>query len=253
MAEKHFYEQAEYTKNYLIPYFQKFIPNFHKLSVLEIGCAEGGLLEALMGLGMDVCGIELSQERAATAKEINPNLNILVGDIMDIHLPKLLGRKFDFVILREVIEHVPNKYAAFKNLELLLNKDGYLFVSFPPKRSPFAGHQQIARSFLKMIPYLHILPQALLRPIANKLGEKENFVDEIKLHFSTGMVINHFETLCELNLFRQIKRDLFLFRPIYAYRFGLPTIKLPNVPLIREYISFGCEVLLRKHSLPNIK
>jgi 2-polyprenyl-3-methyl-5-hydroxy-6-metoxy-1,4-benzoquinol methylase len=247
MAEKHFYEQADYTKKYLIPYFQKHIPEFHKLSVLEVGCAEGGLLEVLMDLGMDVTGIELDPQRAAIAKEKNSKLNIIVGDIMDELLYEKLGRKFDFVIMREVIEHVPNKYAAFKNLEMLTADEGYLFVSFPPKRSPFAGHQQIAKSFLKMIPYLHILPEILLRPLARKLREKNDYVDEIKLHYSTGMVINHFETLYALNLFKPIKKELFLFRPIYAYRFGLPTIKLPNIPLIREYISFGCETLLKKN------
>lgn len=249
MAEKHFYEQAEYTKKYLIPYFQKHIPEFHKLSVLEVGCAEGGLLEVLMDMGMDVCGIELSEERANIAKKKNPKLNILVGDIMDEQLPEKLGRKFDFVIMREVIEHIPNKYAAFRNLDLLTTDTGYLFVSFPPKRSPFAGHQQIAKSFLKMIPYLHVLPESLLRPIAKKLGEKSDYVDEIKLHFSTGMVIDQFEILYMLKNFKPVKRELFLFRPIYAYRFGLPTVKLPNIPLIREFISFGCEALLRKKQL----
>lgn len=246
MAEKHFYEQAEYTKKYLIPYFQKHIPDFHKLSVLEVGCAEGGLLEVLMELGMDVSGVELDPERAAIANKKNGKLNVMVGDIMDGELTKKLKKQFDFVIMREVIEHVHNKYAAFKNLEALTKEEGYLFISFPPKRSPFAGHQQIAKSFLKMIPYLHILPKSILRPIAKYLGEKEDYVDEIKLHFSTGMVIDHFETLYALNLFKPIKKELFLFRPIYAYRFGLPTIKLPNIPIIREYISFGCESLLRK-------
>lgn len=248
MAEKHFYEQAEYTKKYLIPYFQKNIAEFHKLSVLEVGCAEGGLLEVLMDLGMDVTGIELDPQRAAIAKEKNSKLNVMVGDIMDEQLPEKLGKKFDFVIMREVIEHLPNKYIAFKNLELLTANEGYLFISFPPKRSPFAGHQQIAKSFLKMVPYLHILPKSILRPVAKMLGEKEDYVDEIKLHYSTGMVINHFETLYQLNLFKPIKKELFLFRPIYAYRFGLPTIKLPNFPIIREYISFGCETLLKKQT-----
>ncbi len=246
MAEKHFYEQAEYTKKYLIPYFQKHIPDFHKLSVLEVGCAEGGLLEVFMELGMDVSGIELDPERAAIANQKNAKLNVMVGDIMDAELTKKIGKQFDFVIMREVIEHVPNKYAAFKNLEALTKEEGYLFISFPPKRSPFAGHQQIAKSFLKMVPYLHILPRYILRPLAKQFGEKEDYIDEIKLHFSTGMVIDHFETLFALNLFKTIKKDLFLFRPIYAYRFGLPTIKLPNIPIIREYISFGCETLLRK-------
>jgi len=246
MAEKHFYEQAEYTKKYLIPYFQKNIPNFHKLSVLEIGCAEGGLLEALSDLGMEAAGIEIDTERAAIAKKKNSNLNIVVGDIMDEFLPDKIGKQYDFIIMREVIEHITNKYAAFKNLDKLTKKDGYLFISFPPKCSPFAGHQQIAKSFLKMIPYLHILPKLFLRPIAKHLGEKDDYVDEIKLHYSTGMVIKHFETLYQINLFKPIKKDLFLFRPIYAYRFGLPTIKFPNIPIVREYISLGCETLLKK-------
>lgn len=43
MAEKHFYEQIEFTKKYLLTYFQRYINDFHKLKVLEIGCAEGGL------------------------------------------------------------------------------------------------------------------------------------------------------------------------------------------------------------------
>lgn len=249
MAEKHFYEQAEYTKKYLIPYFQKHLPEFHKLSVLEVGCAEGGLLEVLMDLGMEVCGLELDAERAKIATEKNPKLNILVGDIMDEKLPEKLGRKFDFVIMREVIEHVPNKYAAFNNLDALTTDEGYLFISFPPKRSPFAGHQQIAKSFLKMIPYLHVLPETILRPVAKKLGERSDYVDEIKLHFSTGMVIDQFEMLYMLKSFKPVRKELFLFRPIYAYRFGLPTIKLPSIPLIREFISFGCEVLLKKKKL----
>jgi hypothetical protein len=100
-----------------------------------------------------------------------------------------------------------------------------------------------------MVPYLHVLPESVLRPIAKKLGEKSDYVDEIKLHFSTGMVIDQFEYLYTYKHFKPVKKELFLFRPIYAYRFGLPTVKLPNVTLLREFISFGCEVLLRKQSI----
>ena len=109
MAEKHFYEQKEFTKNYLLPYFQKNIPNFHKCKVLEVGCAEGGLLETLQDLGMYTVGVELSDERVNIAKEKNPGLNIFVGDVTDQNLPKILNEKFDVIIMREVIEHVPNK------------------------------------------------------------------------------------------------------------------------------------------------
>lgn len=249
MAEKHFYEQIEYTKKYLLPYFQKNLPSFHKMKVLEVGCAEGGLLEVLQEIGMDAVGIEISEERAKIATLKNPKLKVIVGDIMDESLPQRIGEQFDFVIMREVIEHIHDKYAAFKNLDLLTKENGYLFISFPPKRSPFAGHQQIAKSFLKVIPYLHLIPAKILKVIAKQLGERDDYVDEIKLHYSTGMVIGQFELHCLFKHFKPVKKELFLFRPIYAYRFGLPTIKLPNIPAIREYISFGYETLLKKEEI----
>jgi len=246
MAEKHFYEQKQYTKEYLLPYFQKLIPDFHKKKVLEVGCAEGGLLETLQEIGMQVAGVELSPERAETASKKNSAVKIIVGDIMDPKLPEILSETFDVIIMREVIEHVPDKKAAFDNLGKLLNDNGFLFISFPPKRSPFAGHQQIGKSFLKVIPYLHILPKSILKPTANLFGENAGYIDEIKLHYGTGCTIHEFEFQCSLQNFIPIKKDFFLFRPIYALRFGLPTIKLPKIPVLKEYISFGCEALLQK-------
>ncbi|NMB81619.1 MAG: methyltransferase domain-containing protein [Ignavibacteria bacterium] len=246
MAEKHFFEQKEYTEKYLIPYFQKSIPDFHKLKVLEIGCAEGGLLDVFNSIGIEASGIEISNERIEIARSKNPKLKIAQGDITDITLPGKIGKVFDLVILREVIEHVFNKSAAFENLSNFVKPGGYLFVSFPPKYSPFAGHQQIAKSFLKVIPYLHLLPMQILRPIAKILSEPENYVDEIKLHYSTGMRISEFEKLCLQKNFIPVRKELFLFRPIYGYRYGLPKIKLPDIPLLREALTLGYEVLLKK-------
>ena len=246
MAEKHFYEQKEFTEKYLLPYFKKHIDDFEKKNVLEIGCAEGGLLEVLRNNGNYAVGAELSAERAAIAKQKNSKLNVIVGDITDPKLSDKLNEKFDLIVIREVIEHVRNKTAAFDNLSALLNDNGYLFISFPPKRSPFAGHQQIGKSFLKAIPYLHILPSSFLKTLAKLFGENEGYINEIKLHFSTGCTIKEFERQSKRIKLQPIKKEFFFFRPIYALRFGLPTVKLPNIPILREYISFGCECLLKK-------
>ncbi len=246
MAEKHFYEQIEFTKKYLLTYFQRYINDFHKLKVLEIGCAEGGLLEVLNEMGMDVTGIEINEERIKIAKLKNPNLKIYFGDITDQKITGLLNDKYDFIIMREVIEHIANKSAAFDNIDKLLKNYGYFFISFPPKYSPFAGHQQIAKSILKIFPYLHLLPYSILKSIAKNLGEKDDYVDEIKLHFSTGQTIKNLELHCALRNFLPIKKDHFLFRPIYSLRFGLPAVKVPPIPGLREIYSFGYETLLKK-------
>lgn len=246
MAEKHFYEQQNYTRDYLLPYFQKEIENFQKLKLLEVGCAEGGLLDVLQEIGMKVKGIEINSERVKTALEKNPHLDIVVGDITDPAAPELLNEKFDMIVIREVVEHLPDKITAFRNLSALLNDKGYIFVSFPPKYSPFAGHQQIGRTFLKAIPYLHMLPKPALDFLAGKLNEREGFVDEIKLHYSTGMSINNFEFLSLIAGLKPVRKELFLFRPIYVQRYGIPKIKLPDIPPVRECITFGYEALMRK-------
>jgi len=246
MAEKHFYEQKEYTTKYLLPYLQKQISNFHQLNVLEVGCAEGGLLDALQEIGINCTGIEISEERIRIAKTKNSSIDIIHGDISDSNLTVNIPDQYDVVIMREVIEHIENKYSAFKNLNSLLKENGYLFVSFPPKYSPFAGHQQIAQSFLKVVPYLHLLPTPLLKVISRSLNEKQEYVDEIKLHYKTGMSIEQFELLCMLNNFKPIIKELFVFRPIYSYRYGIPKLKVPNIRGFKEIYTFGYETLLQK-------
>ena len=246
MPEKHYYEQLNYTNEYLIPYFSRYISSFKGMRVLEIGCAEAGFLAAVKNLGAEVFGIEISKERVDIAHEKNPSLKIFVGDVSSKDLLNTITEKFDFIVMREVIEHIPNKPDTFKNLYGLLNDGGYLFMSFPPKYSPFAGHQQIGWTFLKMIPYLHILPKGFLNWLISILKERPGYVDEIKLNYSTGMAIGRFESFINEYKYKTVQKDLFLFRPIYKGRFGLPQIKLPAIPLIKELCTFGYEIFLKK-------
>jgi len=246
MPEKHYYEQYNYTKEYLLPYFQKYVSNFKGLKVLEIGCAEAGFLAVMKELGAEVFGVEISPDRVNIAHEKNPDIKIFVGDISGNNINEVITEKFDFIVMREVIEHIPDKASTFKNLDLLLNNGGFLFVSFPPKYSPFAGHQQIGRSFMKMTPFVHLLPKSLLDKAAKALHEKEDYIDEIKYNYFTGMGIRKFEQFIKKYKYKILQKDLFLFRPIYRGRFGLPTIKLPNAPLIREFVTFGYEIFLTK-------
>jgi SAM-dependent methyltransferase len=244
MAEKHYYEQIDYTRKYIIPYLRVNLPEFEKMNLLEVGCAEGGLLTVLKELGVRCRGIEIDPKRAETALNKNPELDIIVGDITDSGLPAKLNEKYDLIIIREVIEHIRDKEAAFGNLKKLLKEKGFIFISFPPKYSPFAGHQQIAKSFLKFVPYLHLLPAGILRFITKIMKENPGYVDEIKLHFSTGCTVRKLEKLVSDFGFDFIVKEFYLFRPIYNLRFGLPVVKLPEIPFLREFISFGCESLL---------
>lgn len=246
MPEKHFDEQLTYAKEFVIPLFKKLIPDFQNKKILEIGCAEGGLLDFLKKEGHEVKGIELNKKRVNIALKNNSELNILVGDISDENILKQINDTFDLIIMREVIEHIPNKESTFKNINSLLKPGGYFFATFPPKYSPFAGHQQVGRTILSKVPFIHLFPIKILKFIIEKADENPGYFEHLQEHYSTGMSIHGFKKFLLKYNFQIIKSDLYLFRPIYKQRYGLPVIKLPPIPGIREVTSFGCETLAQK-------
>ncbi len=246
MAERQYYEQVEYTNNYLYKFFEDNISNFSGFKIIEVGCAEAGFLKVMKDKGHFVKGIELDLKRANLAKEFNEDIEVIVGDITDENLINNLKEKYDLIVMREVIEHVPDKEKAFENLYKLLKDDGYLFISFPPKYSGFAGHQQVGRTILKFTPYIHLLPDFIVTFLVKLLGEHPNFVKHINENYSTGISIKYFLALCKKFDFDFRKKDFFLFRPIYKQRFNLPVVKFLNIPILNEFLAFGCECLLKK-------
>jgi SAM-dependent methyltransferase len=249
MAVKHFFEQKEFTKSYLIPYFRKHIPDFNNLKVLEVGCAEGGFLDVLYELGIDAAGLELQAQRVQSGKTENPHLNMFVGDITEKNYNKIteqVGKSFDLIVMRDVIEHVPNRSAMFSNIYQLLKPDGYLYVTFPPKYSGFAGHQQNGKSPLRYMPYLHLLPNKMIRLLGKWLAEKPNIIEGVIVNYETGLSIKVFEDFLVKYNFTPVVKELFLFRPVYKVRFNVPPVKIPNIPVLREVIAFGCEYLMTR-------
>jgi SAM-dependent methyltransferase len=246
MAEKHFYEQIEFSRSYLVPFLQKHIADFSRCKVLEIGCAEAGLLHVLQEMGVQTVGVELSVERVHVAKEKNPHLDVRVGDITDKNLPEQLDEKFDLIVMREVIEHVSDRNAAFRNLYNLLNDDGLLYITFPSRFSPFAGHQQVGRSILRRVPYLHYWPAIILKPLGRLLKEHDYLIKDVLNNYRIGLSLHRFERLCRKFGFTFLLRELYLIRPIYQQRFGWRPRKMPNIFFVREFLVTGCECLLRK-------
>jgi len=246
MAEKHFYEQRAFTRDYVLPFLKQHIPDFASRTVLEVGCAEAGFLSVLREQGMSVAGIELDEERVRLAKTMNPDLDVVMGDITDANVLAQRSGAFDVIVMREVIEHVPDREAAFSNLVRLLRKDGYLYITFPPRFSPFAGHQQVGRTILAKTPYLHYWPGFILKPVARWLNEYEYLIRFVLQNYYDGLTVRRFDRLCRRYNLQFIVRDLFLVRPIYQQRFGWRPRRFFNIPLLREVLVTGCECILRK-------
>lgn len=92
--------------------------------VLEVGCAAGDLLVPLREAGFHVTGVELSDHAATTARTRH-QLDVHTGTITDA---PLAGRSFDAVIMRNVIEHVPDPKGDLAKAASLLKPGGLLML-----------------------------------------------------------------------------------------------------------------------------
>jgi 2-polyprenyl-3-methyl-5-hydroxy-6-metoxy-1,4-benzoquinol methylase len=246
MAEIHYHEQRKFTTAYLLPYLESHIPDLLQKDILEVGCAEAGFMAVMAEKSFNISGIELMPDRVDIAKEKNPDLHITVGDITQDTTINKIGKTFDLIVMRDVIEHIPDRLAAFRNLNKLLKTNGYLYVTFPPRFSGFAGHQQNAKSLLRFVPYLHLLPDGMIKWLGKKGKENKALIDDVVTNYKIGLTINAFEQHYKAHNFFAVIKELFIFRPIYQQRFNLSPLKMINLPILREFLAFGCEYLLKK-------
>ena len=248
--KKYFEEQAYTTEKYVIPFISGIMPVTADLNVAEIGCGEGGNLLPFLNMGCKVTGIDLSEYKLTLAGSFfkdNPfkkNLELIKSDIYDIRNVK--GFKYDLIIMRDTLEHIPNQYLLLEHLKSLLKPGGKIFIAFPPWRMPFGGHQQICESrFLSKLPYFHILPGALYRLILKSFGESLAMMGELMNIKETGISLQKFKRIVVKAEYRIEKQTCYLINPNYFVKFGLGPKKLPailNIPYVRDFFvtTFYC-------------
>lgn len=131
----YFNEQSITTQKYVIPFIEKHKPITADSHILEIGCGEGGNIKPFLDLGCQVTGIDINGSQIEIAKEIysthtnNKNLTLICEDIYKV---TELHNKFDIIIIRDVIEHIPNQELFLPFIKRFLNPHGVIFVAFPP-------------------------------------------------------------------------------------------------------------------------
>jgi SAM-dependent methyltransferase len=95
--------------------------------VLDIGCANGGLLRALQDAGFSaLAGVDPSVSCVRTTKALG--IDAEVGGLFE--LPPSIG-KFGVVILSHVLEHVADAGGAIEGIAGLLEPDGLIYIEVP--------------------------------------------------------------------------------------------------------------------------
>jgi SAM-dependent methyltransferase len=140
-------------------------------SVLEAGCGLGYLTYALNRGGYDVSGIDISQEAVEQATR-------LYGDLYATESVESYSRtsekKFDAIVMVEVIEHLEDPITVLENAVRLLAPGGSVIIT-TPNRS-YYGYDRVWSTDL---PPLHLwwFSQDSIEVLAARIGCRCEFLD----------------------------------------------------------------------------
>ena len=245
--------QAHYAREILLPQLAEWGWEPAGKRVLEVGCSEAGILQAFADAGADVTGVEISAQRVEAALALQKTaFPVLENDICDASGIHKLNGPFDLVILRDVIEHLFDRDSALTNLSSVLSEQGRILVTFPPWFMPFGGHQQVLKTFLRKVPWLHLIPLPLYKRLVwwGVKGSRSLYNDLLNTR-STGLTITAFRKLIKRTGYALDQEIRWLVNPAYTVKFGLAARKaeiVGRIPVLNELVVTSIYALLRKAS-----
>jgi len=255
---KYWNYQYDLTEKHIIPLLKGWGFNPRGKKILDIGCAEGGVMAALADQGAICQGVEISPGRVRLGEVLcnedkKRNLKFILGDILENSTLEGISDNYDLILLRDVIEHIGNKIQLLTKVRELLKLDGKVLITFPPFYSPFGGHQQMLRSRLRFLPFLHLLPGVLFNLLSNHLLKREDnnkfILKEMEFFRRERFSLRRMEKLATATGFEIEANRLYLSRPSFKYRYGLRVIDarwLGKIPLLREILVTGAFYFLRR-------
>jgi SAM-dependent methyltransferase len=250
---QYFEEQALTTQKFVVPFLSDLVKFDSATTVLEIGCAEAGNLKPFVDMGCKCTGIDISCSRIEQAKEfyknhINlQNLTLICEDIYKVNPDK----KYDVIIMRDVIEHIPNQEKFMGFVKSFLKPEGKFFLAFPPWQNPFGGHQQVCKSkILSVLPWFHLFPQSIYVFILKAFGEAEGTINGLLEIKDTGISIDRFERILKQEKYITDKRVFYFINPNYETKFGIKPRKqikmVTSIPWVRNFFTTAMYYVVSK-------
>lgn len=130
-----------------------------KISVLDMGCGDGTVLEYLLDYGYDMSGYDFPEREESLRNKLEPYF----GKDFDKHIRLMTNEQvipfedntFDVIYANQVFEHTKFFQSMISECSRVLKKNGILLATFPLATYPIEGHLKI--------PFAHWFPPGNLR------------------------------------------------------------------------------------------
>lgn len=233
----------------LLPRLGRWGISLDKKRVLDVGCGEGGILVGLAShFRFSGLGIDRDSEMVCRCPPAE-GIRFEAADFFSFAFQE----QFDFILLRDVLEHCGDAAAMIERAATLLNGKGHVYVTYCPYASPFGGHQHNGTGCFSYVPYLQFLPESLflriVRPKGNLYKGASGLEEDLRTIRRTRLSTAIVHAACDWNGLRLRDRQVFIVRPDYRLKFGLPTLAWPRfLPMasILDPFCTGVELLLQK-------
>jgi 2-polyprenyl-3-methyl-5-hydroxy-6-metoxy-1,4-benzoquinol methylase len=153
-------------------------------SVIDIGCANGGLLVALSGLGhKNLIGVDPSLTSIKHVRDRGFNgVSLKISELTR----KEIG-SYQAVILSHVLEHVFDLSATMEIILSILDEDGFLYIEVPDA-SRYISHYVVPFHYFDS-EHINHFDSAALRNFAGLYGL--DVVDEGQKEISVSLAVNY--------------------------------------------------------------
>lgn len=251
-----FQQQVDNAREYVIPFIQRALTITPSTRILDIGCGDGGVLLPFLEMGCRCTGIELDRQKAAFAERFlaehleSGRVEIVNQNIYEEKALERFSGKFDLIILKDVVEHIPDQERFIPYLKKFLKPGGHVFFGFPPWYMPHGGHQQVCSNrILTLLPWFHLLPKPVYKGILKLGGEHDDVIRELLEIKDTGISIERFEKIVKEGGYTIPLKTFYLVNPIYRYKFGIrPQVQfglISGIPYLRDFLTTCAYYLIR--------
>lgn len=195
--------------------------DFEGKSILDVGCGAGGTLSVFMNQKADCYGVDFNTENLNYARAAYPTIKFELGGT-----EQFSDKKFDVILLCDVLEHVVEPRAFLLQILDKLNVGGILYINSPGLRGICNWRFNCSlKEFLK-IEHTYCYNRQNLSKILSDVGFKVEHISESvecvasKSQITQAKTIKKSEVLgsiftllvlCSLPIRRKLRIDKYLF------------------------------------------